>query len=158
MSKKFLIIDPEKCTGCRQCEIVCSVKHVGVSNPGRSSIYVIKRNNEDFYIPVHCQHCEDAPCIELCPREAISRDEKLNMVMVNKGLCIGCRKCIAVCPFGAVTFDTIKSEIVKCDLCGGDPECVHFCESGAIEYLEEYKIKLVQARQAASRMLMAAKK
>jgi len=157
MSKKILVVDPEKCNGCRQCEIVCSVKHSGVSNPSRSPIQVIKRENEDFNIPVCCQHCVDAPCISVCPKEAITRDEELNRVLVNRGLCVSCQKCVSVCPFGAVEFDKIKRIIFKCDLCGGDPECVYFCESQAIEYVEDFKAQHQQKRQAAERLILAAR-
>lgn len=89
MQEKMLIVDQEKCTGCRQCEMVCSVFHNGASNPSRSRISVIKWENVGFYLPLTCQHCEDAACMSVCPKSAISRDSKLDRVMVNYDLCIG---------------------------------------------------------------------
>ena len=76
MSKKMLVMDPEKCTGCRLCEIVCSVKHTGVSNPARARIHVIKWDNEGFYMPMRCQQCKDAPCKAACPKDAIYLDRR----------------------------------------------------------------------------------
>ena len=77
---KVLAISPEKCTGCRLCELVCSVFHDGVSNASRSRIKVIKWEAEGIYIPMSCQQCQDAPCKIVCPVKAISRDEKLSRV------------------------------------------------------------------------------
>ena len=78
------LVAPEKCTGCRLCELVCSVFHDGVSNANRSRIKVMKWESEGRYIPMSCQQCQDAPCMIICPVKAISRDEKLSRVMVNQ--------------------------------------------------------------------------
>ncbi len=133
---KVLMLDYEKCTGCRACELVCSVMHEGVSNPSRSRIKVMKWEWEGRYVPMSCQQCESAPCQAICPVKAISRDESLNRVMVDYDTCIGCRMCVAVCPFGAMAFDRIGKKVIKCDLCDGDPQCVRFCETGAVQYVE----------------------
>lgn len=133
---KVLLIDYEKCTGCRACELVCSVMHEGVSNPARSRIKVMKWEWEGRYVPMSCQQCESAPCQAICPVKAISRDETLNRVMVDYDTCIGCRMCVAVCPFGAMGFDRLAKKVIKCDLCDGDPQCVRFCETGAVQYVE----------------------
>ena len=133
---KVLLIDYEKCTGCRACELVCSVMHEGVSNPARSRIKVMKWEWEGRYVPMSCQQCESAPCQAICPVKAISRDETLNRVMVDYDTCIGCRMCVAVCPFGAMGFDRLSKKVIKCDLCDGDPQCVRFCETKAVQYVE----------------------
>jgi carbon-monoxide dehydrogenase iron sulfur subunit len=133
---KVLVIDYEKCTGCRICEQVCSVKHEGVSNPARSRIKIIKWEDEGRYVPMSCQQCESAPCMAICPVKAISRDESLNRVMVDYDTCIGCRMCVAICPFGGMTFDTLAQKVIKCDLCDGDPFCVKFCDVHALQYVD----------------------
>src|SRR4030066_709207 len=104
---KVLSITPEKCTGCRLCEVVCSVFHDGVSNASRSRIKIMKWESEGVYIPMSCQQCQDAPCMTVCPVKAISRDEKLSRVMVNHDICIGCPPGGAACPFGGVGFNVI---------------------------------------------------
>ncbi|MEA2086249.1 MAG: 4Fe-4S dicluster domain-containing protein [Chloroflexota bacterium] len=150
---KVLMVDYEKCTGCRMCELVCSVKHEGVSNPARSRIKIVKWEWEGRYIPMACQQCQSAPCMAVCPVKAISRDEELNRVVVDYDLCIGCRMCVAACPFGAMSFDTLASKVIKCDLCDGDPQCVRFCDTKAIQYVDASKINIEKQRAAAEKFL-----
>jgi carbon-monoxide dehydrogenase iron sulfur subunit len=154
---KVLAIDYEKCTGCRLCELVCSVKHEGVSNPSRSRIKVMKWESEGLYIPMSCQQCEDAPCLNVCPVKAISRDEALSRVMVDYDVCIGCRSCVAVCPFGAMHFDVIGRKVSKCDLCDGDPQCVSFCDMKAVDYVSADRVSVFKKREAALRLSAAQK-
>jgi len=155
---KVLMIDHEKCTGCRLCELVCSVNHEGVSNPSRSRINVIKWESEGLYIPMSCQQCEDAPCLAICPVKAISRDRGLDYVKVDYNVCIGCRTCVAVCPFGAMSFDVNGKKVIKCDFCEGDPQCVRFCDVKAIDYVEADRPSMVKKRDAAQKQSMAQKK
>lgn len=154
---KVLMIDHEKCTGCRLCELVCSVKHEGVSNPMRSRIKIVKWESEGLYIPMSCQQCEDAPCMSVCPVKAISRDESLDRVVVDYDKCIGCRACVAICPFGAMGFDVNDRKVFKCDLCDGDPQCVRFCEEKAVDYVEADRVSVSKKRKAAQRLSVAQK-
>jgi anaerobic carbon-monoxide dehydrogenase iron sulfur subunit len=154
---KVLMVNYEKCTGCRLCELVCSVVHEGVSNPFRSRIKIMKWESEGLYIPMSCQQCEDAPCMNVCPVKAISRDEKLNRVMVDYNVCIGCRMCVTACPFGAMNYDSVGKKVVKCDLCDGDPQCVRFCETKALEYVEADQVSIRKKRDAAHRLSVAEK-
>jgi len=64
-------------------------------------------------------------------------DPAMNRVEWEEAKCIGCRMCTLACPFGAVVYETSRRRILKCDLCGGAPECVTFCPVDAIEYLDE---------------------
>ncbi len=148
---KVLMIDCGKCTGCRLCEIVCSVMHEGVSNPARSRIKVVKWEWEGRYIPMSCQQCLSAPCQAVCPVKAISRDESLNEVVVDYDLCIGCRICVAVCPFGAMGFDTQAKKVIKCDFCDGDPQCARFCETKAVQYVDASEVSGVKQLEAAEK-------
>ena len=107
---KVLSINYEKCTGCRQCELICSVSHEGVSNPSKSRINVIKWEHEGLYVPMSCQQCQDAPCVAICPVKALSRDKELDYVTHDADTCIGCRSCVAVCPFGAMGYNTDKKK------------------------------------------------
>ncbi len=149
MQQKILVVDHEKCTGCRQCELVCSVFHHGVSNPSRSRINVIKWENVGFYLPMLCQHCEEAACMSVCPKGAIYRDDKFDRVMVNYDLCIGCKMCVTACPFGAMGIDVKEKKVIKCDYCDGDPKCVAFCETKAVDYMDADKVNLKKKREAA---------
>ncbi len=154
---KTLYIDYQKCTGCRLCELVCAVFHDGISNPARSRIKVMKWESEGLYIPMSCQQCQDAPCMNVCPVKAISRDEELGRVFVDYDVCIGCRACVAVCPFGAMSFNIKDKQVFKCDLCDGDPQCVRFCEVKAIDFLEMDDVSIYKKRDAATRVSVAGK-
>ncbi len=152
---KVLVIHPEKCTGCRLCEMVCAVKHDGASNPARSRIRVMKWEMEGIYIPVSCQQCQDAPCQNACPVGAISRNDELNTVEVDQDKCIGCRTCVAVCPFGAMSFNTVDRKVFKCDLCDGDPQCVRFCEVECLEYIDAGDVSITKKLEAAAKIKAA---
>ncbi len=154
---KVLTVDFEKCTGCRLCELVCSAKHEGVSNPSRSRLKVEKWEWEGLYIPMTCQQCDDAPCKSVCPVKAISRDEDLGRLTVDYELCIGCRSCVAVCPFGAMSFDTVGKKVIKCDLCDGEPTCASFCDTKALDYVEARRLNSSKKRDAAKRLSNAQK-
>jgi carbon-monoxide dehydrogenase iron sulfur subunit len=136
MSQKVLVVDPEKCTGCRKCEMICSVFHYGASDPGRSLIRVIKWESIGYYLPVTCQNCDKAFCTEVCPAKACHRDPESQKVVIDKDKCIGCKTCIITCPFGVPFFDKVLRVSVKCDFCGGDPQCAAACETRAIRYVE----------------------
>lgn len=155
---KILMINHEKCTGCRLCELVCSVSHEGVSNPSKSRINIIKWEAEGLYIPMSCQQCEDAPCMTICPVKAISRDQALDYVKIDYNVCIGCRSCVAVCPFGAMGFNVKDKKVFKCDLCEGDPQCVRFCDVKAVEYVDANQINILKKRDAAKKQSIAQKK
>jgi len=157
MPSKMLVVNAERCTGCRLCEVVCSVKHTGVSNPTRARIRIVKWEREGFYLPIKCQHCEDAPCLAICPRGALFRDPELNTVRINRDLCIGCKMCVMACPFGAMGFDAEARKVFKCDLCHGDPQCVRFCYVKAVDYVEATKISYPKLREAALRYKAAAR-
>ncbi len=154
---KVLMINHEKCTGCRLCELVCAVFHEGVSNPARSRINVVKWEAEGVYIPVACQQCEDAPCKAACPVKAIYRDEILDCVKVDYDKCIGCRSCVSVCPFGGMSFDVKNKKVFKCDYCDGDPQCVRFCEVKAVEFVEADRLSESKKRGAAQKISAAQK-
>lgn len=155
---KVLKLDYEKCTGCRLCELVCSVKHNGAANPSRSRIKIVKWEWEGKYVPMTCQQCLTAPCMSICPVKAISRDESLNRVIVDHDTCIGCRMCIAICPFGAMGWDFVTKKVAKCDFCDGDPQCARFCETGALEYIEAPQVSVEKQRSAAEKFMVILEK
>lgn len=127
-----LIIDPEKCTSCRLCELACSQKHAGAFIPSRSHIQVAIFPDEAIYFPMACMQCDEAWCIAECPSEALVRDPNTNAVVVVEEKCTECGLCEPACPYGAIRYWGDK--VQKCQLCGGDPECVRFCAPGALRY------------------------
>ena len=155
---KMLIVDHSKCTGCRLCEIVCSIKKNATSNPARARITVVKWEPICVETPMLCQQCESAPCMAVCPVGALTRDEELARVAINYDLCIGCKFCVAACPFGAMGIDTVARQVIKCDLCDGDPTCVKFCETKALQYVDATTVNTVKMREAAEKLSELLKK
>jgi Fe-S-cluster-containing hydrogenase component 2 len=148
---KMITITQKDCTGCRQCELVCSVKHTGTANPARSRIHVIKWEAEGFYLPMLCQQCLEPACSAVCPKDAISRDKQLGSMVIDYDLCIGCKMCVMACPFGALGIDSKEERVIKCDLCDGDPTCVRFCEAEALRYVEAETANLSMMRASGKR-------
>lgn len=130
---KQLMIKPEKCLGCRTCELVCSMNHYGVFNPRQGNVSVFSYEEAMVSIPVMCMQCEDACCLNVCPVGAISRDPN-GTVLMNHDKCIGCKMCMNACPLGNITFNRLAKEVHKCDLCDGDPYCAKYCPTGAITF------------------------
>ncbi len=150
--EKILVVDHEKCTGCRLCEMVCSVEHANVSNPSRSRIHVIKWPWEGFELPMLCQQCEEAPCVAVCPKGALSHDFSLGRVVLDYDLCIGCKMCVTACPFGGMGIDIVSRQVIKCDLCDGNPACVRFCDPGALEFVPAVSANLRKKREAGQKL------
>ncbi|RLG87979.1 MAG: 4Fe-4S dicluster domain-containing protein [Thermoprotei archaeon] len=151
MSSRVLILDPLKCTGCRICELACSYISRKSFNPAISRIRVITWFEKGISIPIYCQQCDPAPCLEVCPTGALYRDSETGVILWNKDKCIGCKACIAICPFGAIFYDPKEKLITKCDMCNGKPLCVELCPTGALSYEEALRIIDVKRREAASK-------
>lgn len=132
---KQIIVHQEKCTACRECEVACSFEHEGRFVPALSRIKVNDLYEEQFYLPMTCVHCADAPCAMVCPTVAIVRHGD-GRVTVEEERCIGCKMCLLACPFGVMGFQPEKGVAQNCDLCGGDPQCVAFCAPQALEFAE----------------------
>lgn len=133
MTHKAIVVDNKKCNGCRICEVFCSIRHEGKLLPRASRIRILP------YFPgvdiaVVCYQCENAPCIESCPGNAITRDKETNAIIIQEELCTGCKACVETCSADAILIHPTKNVAIKCCLCGGDPECVKHCPEKAIEY------------------------
>lgn len=152
MQRKILLIDVDKCTGCRICELACSWVHEGVFNPLKSRISVISLRRDGIDIPMVCQQCETPLCQDVCPTAAISRNEETGAMIVDENRCIGCRMCLVACPFGGLSLHTEKHVMIKCDLCEGDPACVKYCPVKAIEYIKADKVGLTRKRAGAEKL------
>jgi len=133
----YLDIDPNRCTGCRICEVFCSFKHEAAIYPFKSRIKVVQGDETALFIPTTCRQCEDPKCVAACPTGALSRDPDTGAILVDEDACTGCEACIEACPFGAMALDTERGVAYTCDLCAGDPECARLCPTGAIQVVSE---------------------
>lgn len=144
--KKSLVFYPDKCSGCRICETICAVEHVGMINPERSRVKVIKNDERGLDVVHVCLQCEEAPCINSCPVNAVSRNND-STINIDQKLCRAsgasiyyhctlCGLCIEACPYSGISLDDQSGEIFVCDLCGRDPACVKWCPIDAIQYAQ----------------------
>lgn len=148
---KILILSPEKCTSCRTCELACSFRHEHEFNPTRSRVSVLAYEKAGISVPIMCLQCDNAACVKVCPVGAITRNEETGAMVVNQTRCIRCKMCIHACPFGSTGYDTVNGSIIKCDLCGGDPECAKNCASGAIVFREGNTANLTKKKIIANK-------
>jgi Fe-S-cluster-containing hydrogenase component 2 len=135
MSKQ-LMIKPEKCIGCRTCEIIFSYNNGKSFNPKNAAVSVMIYEEAAISVPVMCLQCEEASCVKVCPVGAMYRAED-GTVKSDSAKCIVCKMCVNACPLGNVSFSVAAKKIVKCERCGGDPACAKYCPTGCLVYSDE---------------------
>ena len=153
--EKMLLVDYKKCTGCRYCENACSVQNEGVCNPALARIKIVKWEWEGMQIPTMCQQCAEPVCMEVCPVKAISKDKSLGCMKINHDRCIGCKLCLTYCPFGAIAYNPVRNEVMKCEFCDGDPTCVKYCETKAIQFVDVNAADMKKKRSLGASILKA---
>lgn len=144
LNQKVLIYDPEKCSGCFYCMIICSFHHLEVVDLEQSYIRVYQDEAEPLrFINAHCTHCEHPLCEAACPTEpkAIVKDPETGIVTIDQMRCIGCRSCNFACPISIPIFDKKKGVSNKCDFCGGEPLCAKYCSTGALRVVSRKEAK-----------------
>jgi Fe-S-cluster-containing hydrogenase component 2 len=167
----FLMVNLERCIGCHTCELACSVAHT----PSGTLFGAILNNEalfprnrviqvEEVKLPTQCRQCEDAPCVRVCPTGATFRTD--TYIAVNTNLCIACKLCMMVCPFGAIQTAELqmgeksKRAAIKCDLCVdrlNGPACVEECPTKAITLVYPKEVMEAANRSASVRYLDAVK-
>ena len=118
-----------RCSGCRLCEVACSLRHEGIVWPEASRIRVFMLTPGAEF-PHFCVQCHDYPCVKACPYDALSTDENTGAVKVDIEKCTACGACIRACPGAIPRIHPSGDHIIICDLCDGDPECVKACTMG----------------------------
>ena len=121
--------DYELCSGCRRCEIACSLFHEGKIWPEASRIRIFMFV-PGVEIPHLCFQCEDYPCVKACSVGALSVNSQTGAVKVDVSKCTGCGLCVEACPGRVPHMHPEKNHIVICDLCDGSPKCVEACQEG----------------------------
>lgn len=132
---KTLVVEDDSCTGCNACILTCSFTHEGYYSFRKSRIYIHKNEEKADNHPKVCIQCEEAPCLDICPTDALSRNGDTGAIQLDSESCTGCKLCVSACPYGGVLFDEEDEQPLICDLCGGEPECVKTCKlPNAITY------------------------
>ena len=101
---RFVIADPRLCIGCNTCMAACSEEHKMYGLQTEPRLVVVKNSRDS--VPVMCHQCEDAPCAQVCPVNAITHTN--DSIQLNESLCVSCKLCGIACPFGAITMNGSK--------------------------------------------------
>ena len=143
---KKVYVNEKVCIGCRLCEVYCQLHHAQSNDLVKAFKKELPRSVPRLRVEesgivslsVHCQHCDDAPCVPACLTGAMTRDPVTSVVTVDEERCIGCGTCILVCPLGAIQLDKEQKMMLKCDLCQGEeiPVCVANCPNEALACVE----------------------
>jgi len=139
--KYGFIIDNRKCIGCHACTTACKSEHDVAVGVNRTYVKQVEKgefpNTRRIFSVMRCNHCTDAPCVEICPVEALyTRDD--GIVDFDNNRCIGCKSCMQACPYDALYIDPDNNTAAKCNYCahrvdvGRAPACVDVCPEHAI--------------------------
>lgn len=158
--RKAMLITPERCIGCRGCQTACkswnqlpgqrTTNTGSTQNPPDLTPFLFNMiqyselpSETDklrwLFVNRRCMHCDDAGCIKICPSPGALFKTKEGIVNFNKDKCIGCKLCIAGCPFDVPRYDE-NGKVAKCHLCfdrvaaGLAPACAKVCPTGTLRY------------------------
>lgn len=161
--KQFIVTDAKRCVACKTCVIQCAMSHSNTDDVveamadesgAQARIYI--ESVDAAPMPMQCRQCEDAPCIAVCPKDAMKRTDPDSPVIVDADACIGCRFCMLACPFGMIDMSRQSKVVVKCDQCfdreEGGPVCVETCPTNALSFVEGDEQVLAVEREIASRV------
>ncbi|MEM7350337.1 MAG: 4Fe-4S dicluster domain-containing protein [Acidobacteriota bacterium] len=135
-----MVVDLERCIGCHACSVACKTEHSVPLGGFRTRVRYLERPDQPTlaFLPLLCMQCQDAPCLDACPTEALSRGAD-GRVEIDQDRCCGNKACIAACPYQAIYING-DGLADKCDFCthrtdvGLDPACVAACPCDALRF------------------------
>lgn len=143
MSQWGFKVNSPACVNCKACEIACKIRN-GLDSPGPRLRKVQSIESGQFpdtqvtNFSMSCMHCADPACMNVCPADAICKDDDGAVIAIHSK-CIGCHYCYFACPFGVPQYRESDGTMIKCDLCadrrkmGLKPACAQTCFFGALD-------------------------
>lgn len=141
MTRYAFVIDQRKCIGCHACTVACKAEHDVPIGVNRTWVKYIEKgefpNSRRYFLVNRCNHCEDAPCVTICPTKALFKRAN-GIVDFDSERCIGCKSCMQACPYDALYIHPDSHTAAKCNYCahrterGLEPACVVVCPERAI--------------------------
>jgi Fe-S-cluster-containing dehydrogenase component/formate-dependent nitrite reductase membrane component NrfD len=135
------VIDNRKCIGCHACTVACKAEHNVPVGVNRTWVKQVEKGvfpeTRRLFSVMRCNHCTDAPCVTICPTQALFIRED-GIVDFDNRRCIGCKSCMQACPYDALYIDPETHTAAKCNYCahrvdvGLEPACVNVCPEHAI--------------------------
>ena len=135
------VIDQRKCIGCHACTVACKEENGVPLGAFRTWVKYVERGHypdtRRYFSVLRCNHCDDAPCVTICPTVALYRRSD-GIVDFDGERCIGCKSCMQACPYDALYIDPTTNTAAKCHYCahrievGLEPACVIVCPEQAI--------------------------
>lgn len=155
MKEYGILLDTTFCTGCNSCTYRCIQEFRYHNQASRGLFRTFVQINDGGLYHKRCMHCIDPECVKNCPVEALKKSG-YGPVLYDAKICVGCKTCAEVCPYGAPQFDEVTEKIVKCSLCahrvgeGKQPACVEVCSTGALEF-GEYSVIREKAKNISNK-------
>lgn len=141
MARYGFVIDQTKCIGCHACTVACKMEHRVPLGVFRTWVKYVERGSfpdvRRSFAVLRCNHCEDAPCVTICPTRSLFRRED-GIVDFDPERCIGCKSCMQACPYDALAIDPKSHTAAKCNFCAHRvernmaPACEVVCPTHAI--------------------------
>jgi Fe-S-cluster-containing dehydrogenase component/formate-dependent nitrite reductase membrane component NrfD len=135
------LIDHRRCIGCHACSVACKEEHQVPLGVYRTWVKYVEKgvfpNTRRHFTVLRCNHCEDAPCVTICPVTALYKRSD-GIVDFDPEVCIGCKSCMQACPYDALYIDPTHNTAAKCNFCahrvevGLQPSCQIVCPTQAI--------------------------
>lgn len=168
MTRLAMTVDVERCLGCEACLVACQTENELPEDRYRLRMVHITQGTfpnltGEFFV-ASCYHCQDAPCVNVCPTGATYQNEA-GVVLVDPVMCTGCKACVTACPYG-MRYLHPSGYVDKCTLCnhrvaaGRLPACVETCPTGAraIGDLDDPTDSIHEVMESAGRISTAADK
>ncbi len=163
MSRYYLFQDTRKCIGCKACEIQCKINKGLPIGPRVCQIFetgpeMVGDVPRSAFVFMPCFHCQEAWCVSVCPTGAMQLRSRDGIVFIDQNLCVGCKTCIAACPWGAPQWNPETGKVVKCDYCkdrldqGLRPACVTVCPTQCLVFSPEESMPQSMRQRCAATM------